>query len=102
MTEASYQNKLKRYFEARGWNVIKIIRASVAGYPDLQLTHPDRPTIYIEVKSNTGRLSPIQKYRHEELEAKGFKVITSRPADFDSTCTEVNAALGNPPPPLHS
>ena len=72
MTEAAYQSKLIATFRHKGWHVLKLIKVSVAGYPDLQLTHPDRPTVYIEVKSDVGRLSEIQKYRHEQLKKEGF------------------------------
>ena len=34
-------------------------------------------TIFIEVKSENGKLSELQKYRHKQLQDKGFFVITS-------------------------
>lgn len=97
MTEAAYQSKLIATFRRKGWHVLKLIKVSVAGYPDLQLTHPDRPTVYIEVKSDIGRLSEIQKYRHEQLKKEGFTVLVSRPSDFAATLGEVDGIIG----PIH-
>ena len=44
-----------------------------AGLPDLICMKPDEVK-FIEVKSEKGRLSEIQKYRIEELKEKGFDV----------------------------
>jgi len=44
--EAQYQTKIKKAAEKNGWTVIKIIRATVNGYPDLMLLKPDRPPIF--------------------------------------------------------
>jgi hypothetical protein len=42
----------------------------------LQL-HAFGVTIFIEVKSENGKLSELQKYRHKQLIDKGFFVITT-------------------------
>lgn len=83
--ESTYQQKLKKHFEGKGWLVIKIIRATLNGYPDLMLLHPNRPTIFIEVKDTGGKLSPVQEYRIKELQAKGFIALVSCPEDYAQT-----------------
>ena len=83
--ESHYQRKLKKKAESLGWLVIKIIKASVNGYPDLMLLHPDRPTIFIEVKDTGGKLSPVQEYRIKELQAKGFIALVSYPETYEET-----------------
>lgn len=86
MEESKYQSKLKKHFEAEGWTVIKIIRATVNGYPDLMLCRADRPPVFIEVKAEGGRTSKVQDYRIRELRSKGFKVLVAYPSDFEAIC----------------
>ena len=43
--------------------------------PDLMLLR-DGKTFFIECKAEKGRLSELQKYRHEQLEELGFEVRT--------------------------
>ena len=43
--------------------------------PDLMLLK-DGKTFFIECKAEKGRLSELQKYRHEQLEEEGFRVYT--------------------------
>lgn len=87
--ESTYQRKLKKHFEGNGWLVIKIIRATVNGYPDLILLHPLRPTIFIEVKDEHGIISKVQEYRIKELQSKGFIAIVTKPSNYDETIKQV-------------
>ena len=73
MTEARYQAKLIKQYEAQGWTVIKLVQTNKAGYPDLLCLKPDA-AMFIEVKGPKGRLSMVQEYRIAELKAKGFDV----------------------------
>lgn len=43
--------------------------------PDLMLLK-DGKTFFIECKAEKGRLSELQKYRHEQLRDEGFGVYT--------------------------
>lgn len=87
--ESTYQRKLKRYFEREGWLVIKVIRATVNGYPDLMLLHPLRPIIFIEVKDEKGILSKVQEYRINELQGKGFIAMVTKPSEYNETIQQV-------------
>ena len=87
--ESTYQRKLKKHFEGNGWLVIKIIRATVNGYPDLMLLHPLRPIIFIEVKDEKGILSKVQEYRIKELQAKGFIAMVTKPSEYNGTIEQV-------------
>ena len=87
--ESTYQRKLKKHFEANGWLVIKIVRATVNGYPDLMLLHPLRPTIFIEVKDDKGVLSRVQEYRIKELQEKGFIAMVTKPSEYNGTIEQV-------------
>lgn len=75
MRESILQSKTIKHYEALDYYVIKIIQCNKNGMPDLMLLK-DGNTFFIECKSDKGRLSELQKYRHEELEAQGFKVVT--------------------------
>ena len=88
--EAQYQTKIKKAAEKNGWTVIKIIRATVNGYPDLMLLKPDRPPIFIEVKDTGGKLSKVQEYQIKLLRLKGFIVLVAYPADFKEILLKIN------------
>ena len=75
MSEATFQRKLIKQYEAQGWTVIRLLQSNKAGYPDLLCLMPDR-VMFIEVKSRTGKLSKVQEYRHAELKSAGFNVQT--------------------------
>ena len=76
MRESQIQHQIIKWLESQGWLVVKIIQTNKNGWPDLQL-HAFGVTIFIEVKSENGKLSELQKYRHKQLKDKGFFVITS-------------------------
>ena len=76
MIESQIQHQIIKWLEANGWLVVKIIQTNKNGWPDLQI-HAFGVTIFIEVKSENGKLSELQKYRHKQLQDKGFFVITS-------------------------
>lgn len=73
MLESIRQTKIKKQLEKDGWFVIKLIKTSINGIPDL-MALKNGETIFVEVKQPTGTLSEIQKYRIKELREKGFLV----------------------------
>ena len=73
MTEAQIQSKIIDRYEKDGYMVVKLIQTSKNGIPDLLLLK-DGIASFIEVKTETGRLSELQKFRIKQLEEKGFKV----------------------------
>ena len=74
MRESEIQSKIIKFLESKQWLVVKIIKTNKNGWPDLQ-AHKDGITIFIEVKSETGKVSELQKYRHKQLQEQGFKTI---------------------------
>lgn len=48
------------------------------GTPDLLLILPDGKSLFIEVKSERGKLTPSQKEMHATLELLGHRVIVAR------------------------
>lgn len=74
MRESVIQSQVIKYLEKIGWYVVKIIQTNKNGWPDLQ-AHKDGITIFIEVKSENGKVSQLQQYRHKQLTDAGFKVL---------------------------
>ena len=74
MLESKIQSKIVKKLTEDGWFVIKLIRTSVAGVPDLMCLREGK-TMFVEVKQPKGVLSEIQHYRIAELRSKGFEVF---------------------------
>lgn len=70
MVESKVQKKITDHLEGHGWLVIKIITANKPGWPDLVCIGPNG-TILIEVKTERGKLSPLQVHRLEEISQVG-------------------------------
>jgi Holliday junction resolvase len=68
---SAYQTKIKKQFKELGYTVLKIIKLSDSGYPDL-LALKDGKAIWIEVKEKTDTLKPLQKLRIAKLRQLGF------------------------------
>jgi Holliday junction resolvase len=76
LSEQKVQSKRIKELEAQGYYVIKLIKTNKNGIPDLIAIHPNKETIFSEIKRADGKLSPLQEYRIKELKEKGFNVET--------------------------
>lgn len=90
MRESVIQKQIIKYLESENWYVVKIIQTNKNGWPDLQ-AHRNGATIFIEVKSENGVVSELQKYRHQQLSKLGFYIIISSSLnnfinEFITTC----------------
>ena len=77
MSEAQYQNKLIKQYEAEGYYVLKLIKTNKNGIPDLLAVKPD-DVKFIEVKGKLTKVSELQKYRIKELKKLGFNATIDR------------------------
>ena len=78
MTEQKVQaNKIKE-LEAEGYYVLKLIKTNKNGIPDLLALHPEKEILFVEVKTNKGRVSKLQEYRIKELKKYGFQAEIHR------------------------
>jgi|TARA_B110000116_G_scaffold230365_1_gene212700 Holliday junction resolvase len=77
MSEAKYQSKLIKKYEAEGYYVLKLISTNKAGIPDLLALKPD-DVKFIEVKGKLTKVSPLQEYRIRELKKLGFDARIER------------------------
>lgn len=73
MKEQLIQSKIIKQLEADGWYVLKLIKTNKNGIPDI-VAFRNNEFQFIEVKTEKGVLSELQKYRIKELENLGFKV----------------------------
>jgi VRR-NUC domain len=85
MLEQTIQTRLIRQFKSEGYYIIKLIRASKSGYPDLLLLK-DGVATWVEVKAPGGRISPMQRLRAKELIKAGCVVrFMDDKGDIDAT-----------------
>jgi Holliday junction resolvase len=82
--ESKLQKKIINQLTKEGWYIIKLIKTTVNGIPDL-ICHRQGETMYIEVKRPTGKLSELQKIRINQLREQGItvKIWTDYGKDFN-------------------
>ena len=89
MLESAIQTKIKNKMQEDGWTVIKLIKTSMNGIPDI-LALKNGEVMFIEVKQPKGVVSPLQKHVIKTLREKGFnvKVWTNYNKDYEGKCTD--------------
>lgn len=83
-SEAEWQSFVTDYAKVKDWWVYHTLRSkgSQAGFPDLVLIRPPR-LIFVELKREGGKLSPVQRLVLQMLEACHQEVYVWRPSDRD-------------------
>jgi Holliday junction resolvase len=71
MKEQQIQSKRIKQLEAEGYYVIKLITVNKKGIPDIIAIPPNSGVLFSEVKTPTGVVSELQKFRLKELEEHG-------------------------------
>jgi hypothetical protein len=66
-----FQTKTKKIMTEKGYRVLKVIRLSDNGFPDL-LCMKQGKSIWIECKEKNDSLKPLQEARIDELNNLGF------------------------------
>ncbi|MDI3330677.1 MAG: VRR-NUC domain-containing protein [Micrococcus sp.] len=87
ITEAQLQGTVEQMATLLGWRWYhtRDSRRSVKGFPDLVMIHPGQGRIlWVELKSERGRLSREQRAWINDLDATGAEVHVWRPADLVS------------------
>lgn len=85
ISEKAFQALVEQAARATGWYVFHPYdsRRSEPGYPDLTIVSPTRKrTVWIELKTSKGKMSPAQKDWAWALEQAGNEVYCLRPADW--------------------
>lgn len=70
-----FQKKVINEYKSKGYIVIKVIKFSANGYPDLLCIKLNDPDIWIECKEFNDTLKPLQKRRIDELNKLGKKAF---------------------------
>lgn len=78
MSEASYQAKIIKDLESKGYYVIKLIKTNKVGIPDLLALKDGEQPYFIEVKGKKTPVSKLQEFRLKELQSFGFKAEIDR------------------------
>lgn len=74
MLERDIEKRLGKLLEKKGCLYLKFVSPGNPGVPDRIVITPDGRTIYVELKTEIGRLSNIQKWQIERMRAKGVDV----------------------------
>jgi Holliday junction resolvase len=78
MSEAKVQAKKIKELEEQGYYVIKLMKTNKNGIPDLIAIPKNSDVLFVEVKSEIGKLSPLQEYRIKELNNHGINTEVHR------------------------
>ena len=76
MKESAIEAWMVRAVRSRGGLCYKWVSPGTTGVPDRIVILPGGRTIYVELKTEVGRLSEIQKHIHAELRKRGADVRT--------------------------
>ena len=73
-TEAQLERRLVRGVKAIGGVAYKFISPGNAGLPDRLVLLPGGHVLFAELKTDTGKLTPLQKLRIVEIQRQGLEV----------------------------
>lgn len=76
MLEKNLQKKILQFCKTIGILAFKVESQSTTGFPDLLVIKPCGKVYFIEVKTETGRLSKMQKVILERLEKQNANAHT--------------------------
>ena len=71
MKESAIEARLVKGVKALGGRAYKFVSPGNVGMPDRLVILPDRPPLFVELKTETGRLSKRQLYQIAQLERLG-------------------------------
>lgn len=92
--EANFERRFVDRLEGMGAWVIKLL-PSIAGLPDRMVMLPYGRIVFVELKTNTGRVRPVQTAIHNKMRTLGFDVRVIRPNQaeaFYKECEELKQA----------
>ena len=90
MIESKLQTKVVDLCKKCGILAFKVDSSSTRGLPDLTLVLPCGTVLFIELKTETGRLSALQKRIHEKLRGNKANVAVIRTIEeFETLITQV-------------
>lgn len=93
MRESKIEGRVKTWARSKGILPLKMSPVGTAGYPDDVFLHAGR-CVFIEFKSSTGRLRPLQDVRIAELQRLGYPTAVVRTVDEGVEFLEANLLGG--------
>ena len=81
MKESAIEARLVRMVRDRGGLCYKFVSPGNPGVPDRIVITPGGRTIYVELKTEVGRLAAIQKWQQDEMRKRGADVRTLKGLD---------------------
>jgi Holliday junction resolvase len=81
MKESEIQSKIIKNHKDEGWLAIKLIQTNTNGIPDLLLIKDGR-VVFVEVKRQYEKSTPLQQYVQKQLRDKGMSVFETHNPDF--------------------
>ena len=81
MSEKQIEQRLVQGVKKRGGMCMKFTSPNLPGVPDRIVLTPDGRTIYIELKTEIGRLANIQRWVIGEMQKRGADVRVLRGTD---------------------
>ena len=72
-SEGKLVASVNRYCKDNGWFQVNLIQTNVNGIPD-RLIYKDGRYIWLELKADDGKPSPIQTHRISSMKSKGMEV----------------------------
>lgn len=74
MKESQIEAKLVRMVRDRGGLCYKFVSPGNPGVPDRIVITPDGRSVYVELKTEVGRLAAIQQWQLREMKKRGLDV----------------------------
>lgn len=99
ISEKEWQTTVTDLAKVYGWMVFHQLdsRGTEAGWPDLVLIRPPE-CLFVELKSERGRVRPEQSLVLESLAACGLEVYVWRPAGWPEIATRLRPGKGSREP----
>ena len=89
LSEQQIQYKIIKHLESLGAYVVKVVKANRSGVADLLVCYQGK-FISVEVKSEFGVVSPLQKYHAEQvIKAGGISIVAYGASDASEKILEV-------------
>ena len=97
MKESAIESRLVRMVRERGGLCYKFVSPGNPGVPDRIVITPDGKTIYVELKTEVGRLANIQQWQIAEMRKRGADVRVVKGLDAAKAFVKEVFPCGIPP-----